>query len=94
MIAMTMMMAIAFAVAKEWFPERLETRQRPRMAATETAAFADYSVSSSNLISIAAGDLKRAKYEEEQYFWLAILSLIYETSERSHTTLLVVLASE
>ena len=56
MIVMTMMMAIAFAVARKGFPERSETRQMPRMAATVTAAFAVFSVSSSNLISIATGD--------------------------------------
>jgi hypothetical protein len=37
------------------------------MAVTVTIAFADFSVSSSNLISIATGDWKIAKYEEEQY---------------------------
>jgi len=31
---------------------------RPKMATTVTAAFADFSVSSSNLISIAAGNKK------------------------------------
>ena len=40
MIAMTMIIAIAFAMAREWFSERLETRQRPKMAMTVTAAFA------------------------------------------------------
>jgi hypothetical protein len=69
MIAMTMMIVIAFAVAREWFTKRLETRQRPKMAATVTEAFAVFSVSSSNLISIAVGDSKEAKYEEEQYWW-------------------------
>ena len=62
MIAMAMMIAIPFS-------ERSETRQRPKMAATVTLAFAVFFVSSSNLISIAAGDSKEAKYEEEQYWW-------------------------
>ena len=69
MIAMTMIIGIAFAVAREWFSERSETQHRPKMAATVTATFAVFSVSSSNLISIAAGDSKEAKYEEEQYCW-------------------------
>ena len=69
MIAMTMIIAIAFAVAREWFAKRLETQQRPMMTATVTVAFAVFFVSSSNLISIAAGDLKEAKYKEEQYWW-------------------------
>ena len=67
MIAMMMMIASAFVEAKERFSERSETRQSPMMAVTVTIAFADFSVSSSNLISIAAGDWKEAKYEEEQY---------------------------
>ena len=37
---MTMIIAIAFAEAKEWFPERSETHQSPRMAVTVTTAFA------------------------------------------------------
>ena len=69
MIAMSMIIAIAFAVARKWFSERSETRQRPQMAAAVTAAFAVFSVSSSNLISIAVGNSKEAKYEEEQYCW-------------------------
>ena len=65
MIAMTMMIAIVFAVAREWFSKHSETRQRPRMAAMMTVAFAVFSVSSSNLIFIAAGNTKGAKYEED-----------------------------
>ena len=56
MIAMTMMLAKAFAKAREWFSKCLKTQQRPKMAVTVTAAFAVFSVSRSNLISIAAGD--------------------------------------
>ena len=69
MIPMMMIIAMAFALAREWFPECSETQQRPKMAATVTAAFAIFSVSSSNLISIAVGNSKEAKYEEEQYWW-------------------------
>ena len=71
MIAMTMIIAIAFAfaMAREWFSKHLETGQRPKMAATVTAAFSVFSLSSSNLISIAAGDSKEAKYEEEHSCW-------------------------
>jgi hypothetical protein len=53
---MTMIIASAFAEAKEWFSERLETRQSPRMAVTVTTAFAVFSVSSYILIFIAAGN--------------------------------------
>ena len=69
MIAMTMIIAMAFAVAREWFSKRSETGQRPKMDATVTSAIAVFSVSSSNLISIVVGNLKEAKYEEEQYCW-------------------------
>jgi len=53
---MTMIIASAFVEAQEWFSERSETWQSPRMAVTVTTAFAVFSVSSSNLIAIAVGD--------------------------------------
>jgi hypothetical protein len=68
---MMMIIAIAFAAASCGYPVSTETHLSPYATAMETAAFDAFSVSNSNLISIAVGNeglpsmLKLDKTREE-----------------------------